>query len=326
MLFRSTAPFRGGTWNERDTILFADDRGLHVVPAAGGQAKLIAAPDSGSPTSFRWPEFLPGGRAALFSTFDRGEDRLAAITLASGEIRTYDLPAANPHFVEQGYVAFPLLGSDLVPNMVGAGTLMAVPFDASRLEVLGDPFPVAGGVQVGPTSRTGKFGISRRGTIAFATAALGAASLVEISREGDVRDLGAPPRPYGSPRLSPDGRRVSLYFYDGTGADNWVFDRGSRTLTRVTFDGTGTRAIWTPDGRHLIYSRGGLGFDLARIRVDGSAPAETLAVGDDYSYPADVTPDGRTVILRSGGESGRRTLASVSLGSDHARRTLLEGA
>jgi len=321
------APFHGGTWSEQDTILFADDRGLHLVSAAGGPSTLLAAPDSGSGSSFRWPEFLPGGRAAILSTFDGSAgDHLTAITLDSRQVRRYDVIAANPHFVERGYVSFAIPGSDLIPNAVGEGTLMAVPFDPRRLEVTGDPFPVVNSIQVGPTSRTGKFGMSRRGDVAFASAAAATLSLVEVSREGTLRDLGAPSRAYTHPRLSPDGRRIAVVVAEDGGSDNWVFDRVAKTLTRVTFDGSGTAPVWTPDGRRLVYTRAVDGKDLAWILADGSAPAETLSVGDDFRYAGDVTPDGRTVIVRDGGRTRDRRILSISLDGRGTETAVIEGA
>ncbi len=320
------AAFFGGTWSEQDTILFADDQGLNVVPAAGGQSTLVAAPASGSTVTFRWPEFLPGGRTALLATLDSNVDRLAAFTLSSREVRRFDIVGANPHYVAQGYVTFSLLGNVANTTMVGAGTLMAVPFDARRLEVLGGPVPVAEGVQVGPTSRAGKLAVSRRGTITFATGTVGSFSLVEINREGTERDLGVPARFYGTPRLSPDGRRIALSINEAGSSDNWIFDRVAKTLTRVTFDGSATRPIWTTDGRRLVYSRNGDAQDLAWIPADGSAPAETLLVGSDDQFAGDFTPDGRMLVIREGGQVGTRRIVVVALDSARTRRTVIESA
>ena len=320
------ASFFGGTWSERDTILFADDQGLHIVPAAGGQSTLVAAPDSGSPLTYRWPEFLPGGRTAILATLDSNVDRLAAFTLSTREVRRFDVVGANPHYVAQGYVAFSLLGAVANASVVGTGTLMALPFDPRRLEVLGGPAPVAEGVQVGPTSRAGKLAVSRSGAITFATGAVGSYTLVEVTREGTERDLGAPARFYGTPRLSPDGRRIALSINEVGSSDNWIFDRVAKTLTRVTFDGTASRAIWTTDGRRLVYSRSGDAQDLAWIPADGSAPAETLLVGPDDQYAGDFTPDGRTLTMREGGQTTRRRIVLVALDSARTRRTVIESA
>ena len=317
-------PFYGGTWNEGDTILFADDRGLHVVPSAGGQPSLIAAPDSGSGTTFRWPEFLPGGRTALFATLDTNVDRLAAITLGSREIRRYDVVGGNPHYVEQGHVVLSLIGQIGSTGLVTAGTLMSLQFDAGRLEALGDPVPVAGNVQMGPTSRVGKLAISRNGTIAFASGAFGSVSLVEIARDGSERDAGAAARFFGTPRLAPDGRRIALSVTETGATDIWTFDRIAKTLTRLTFDGAGSRPVWTRDGRRIAYSSGGDLNDISWIPADGSASAEALVGGPDDQFAGDFMPDDRSLVIREGGQTMRRRIVVVSLDSARTRRTLIE--
>ncbi|MDP3775517.1 MAG: protein kinase, partial [Gemmatimonadales bacterium] len=75
--------FWGASWGDGDTIVFADGRGLMRVPAAGGLPVPVAAPDSASRESYRWPEFLPGGKAVLFAITTGSTDRLAAVTMAS---------------------------------------------------------------------------------------------------------------------------------------------------------------------------------------------------------------------------------------------------
>ena len=311
--------FFGGTWSEQDVILFADEAGLHLVPAAGGQPTLVAAPDSGSRETYRWPEFLPGGRTAVFAINDGSVDRLAAITLSTGAIRRLDVIGSNPHYVSQGYLTFAMIPPGA--GTVASGTLLMTPFDPGSLSLLGDPVPVADSVQVGVNSRTAKLGISRNGTTVFASGAVGLTTLVSIGRDGTARDLGAEPRFYQSPRLSPDGRHIALHVFD-VGTDIWVFNLAGKTLSRLTFEATARVPNWTPDSRHIIYTRGGTGPDLARVPADGSAPAESLLVASGDQYSGDVTPDGRTMVIREI-SGGRRRISVVALDSARAVRPLI---
>ncbi len=315
--------FRGGTWNEGDTILFADERGLHIVPAAGGTPTPLAAPDSGLSETYRWPKFLPGGRSALFATADTSGDRLAAITLGTGVIKRFDVAGADPHYVVQGYVALTTIGfGSTNAGALGVGTLVAVPFDAERLEVLGAPVPVADSVQVGGTSRTAKLGISLTGTIAFATGLTGVSSLAMLTRDGASRPLGGPSRPFATPRLSPDGTRIAVAVGDGGSNDIWIFNRVSTTLTRLTFDGSAIRPIWTPDGTRVVYQRAGNGADLAWILADGSAPAESLVVAPGDQTPGEFTPDGRFLVLREANPQGVRQISVAPMDSARVPRPL----
>lgn len=89
----------------------------------------------------------------------------------------------------------------------------------------------------------------------------------------------------------------------------------------------GSRATWTPDGLRLTYSRGASGRDLAWILAEGSAPAETLAVGVDLQYAGDYfTPDGRALVFREGGLTRSRRIRVLALDSGRTRRTVIEGA
>jgi Tol biopolymer transport system component len=111
------------------------------------------------------------------------------------------------------------------------------------------------------------------------------------------------------------------------GADIWVFDLTGKTLTRLTFDRTAQRPIWTPDGRRIVYQRRGqTSDDLAWIPADGSAPAESLVVAPDDQTPGDFTPDGRTMVIREQPSGGKRRLAVVSLDSARAPRSFIASA
>jgi serine/threonine-protein kinase len=218
----------GGSWNEADSILFSDERGLSLVSSGGGAATLLFAPDSGMTESYRWPEFLPGGNGAVFSIFDGAVDRLALVRLRTRVLERTDVPGGNPHYVRQGYLVL-----TLVEGATGAssGTLVALPFDATRLRVMGAASPVAEGVQAGATSRTGKLSVSLSGAVAFASGANGLMKLVAVGRTGAVRDLGSESNTYGYPRLSPDGKRIAVQV-STAGTDIHGFDLSHRTLTR----------------------------------------------------------------------------------------------
>jgi Tol biopolymer transport system component len=146
---------------------------------------------------------------------------------------------------------------------------------------------------------------------------------VAVGRDGVSRDLGTQPRFFQTPRLSPDGRRVAVTVVDA-GSDIWVYDLAGRTLTRLTFDRTGIRPTWTPDGRRIVYERRGtLSEDLAWIPADGSAPAESLLVAPDDQATGDFTPDGRTMVIREQPTGGKRRVSVVTLDSARVPHALI---
>ena len=313
--------FRGGTWSANDTILFADERGLLVVPAAGGQASPLVRADSGTHVVFNWPEFLPGDKAAIVSINDGTSDRLAAVTMATAKLTRFDVLGGNPHYVEQGYVTLGMIEAG--SGGLVSGTLMAVPFDARRLEVLGPRFPVADSVQVGLNSRTAKLGISRHGALTFASGTVGMSSLVAVTRNGVARELSSQPKFYTAPRLSPDGRRIAVGVNDA-GQDIWIHDMQARTLSRLTFDRTAQRPVWTPDGRRVVYERRGReSSDLAWISADGSTQAESLTVAPQDQIAESFTPDGRTLVIGETLLGGKRSIAVVAMDSSRTPRQIL---
>jgi serine/threonine-protein kinase len=307
--------FFGGSWNARDEILYANGTGLHLVPAAGGDDILVAAPDSGSGESYRWPEFLPDGKSALFAIFDGREDHLAVVHIKTGVIERLNVLGSNPHYVRQGYLVYTLITAG---GASGSGTVLRLPFDLGRLAALGSPVPIADSVQIGINSRSAKLGIAPGGTIAFASGSIGLSKLMSVARDGTVEDLGADERFYQAPRLSPDGRSIAVQVI-GTGNDIWVFDLAAKTLSRRTFDGLARFPNWTPDGRRIAFTRGGRGEDLAWLRADGSAPAESLVVVAGDQYSGDFTPDGRTMLIKEIIE-GRQRISTVTF--DSARTVL----
>src|SRR5207245_767873 len=140
--------------------------------------------------------------------------------------------------------------------------------------------------------------------------------VVVATRSGTLLAMPAGPQAYIAPRVSPDGRQIAVEVAELAlvNSDVWVYDRAQHTRTRLTFDQSAHRPIWTPDGRRIVYSRGQFGQgDLYWIPADGSGPAELLLVAPEDQWAGDVTPDGRTLLFRSGGGGPVRSIYTLSL-------------
>ncbi len=295
----------GATWGATDTIVFVADRGLMAVPAAGGEPRLLFPADTSRGESYLFPHYMPDAKVLLLQIRTKGVDRLGALTLATGKLTRFEQAGSNPRYVSSGYVVV----------ATRSGTLLAVPFDASRLEITGSPLPVADGVVVGPGGGA-RMGMSRDGAFAYVTGPLALRDLVMVDRAGSVRVLPAEPQGYIAPRLSPDGRRIAVEVDepDLVNSDVWLYDMAQHTRTRLTFDQAGHRPIWTPEGRRIVYSRGQFSQgDLYWIPADGTGPAESLLVAPEDQWAGDITPDGRTLIFRSGGAGPVRSIHTLSL-------------
>jgi Tol biopolymer transport system component len=319
---QTVAEFRGNgppfqTWGEDGNILFTGENGkLQRISANGGQVQTLAAPDKGE-RFFDGAQLLPGGRAILASVSGSVNTvliRVVAITLRTGEKRV---------LLEDGGVATfaPSHPGSATGHILyyapGAGALMAVPFDAARLEMKGSPVPALEGVH-SVSGPFGSFSFSESGTLAYvpgeAPEAL-ARTLVWVDRKGVEQPVPAPPRQYNLPRLSPDGGRVAVEVQDPRTrrADVWVYDLARGAASRITFENTNIMPLWTADGKRLIYSSGGAP-DMALLSApaDSSSPPAVLLA--ENAFPDSISPDGKLAILRGGrGGAGGNTVRVLSL-------------
>lgn len=122
-------------------------------------------------------------------------------------------------------------------------------------------------------------------------------ALLWVDRKGHEEPTGAPPRAYGTPRLSPDGTRVAAEIYDQSTNDIWIWDFPRETLRRLTFDPAGDgMAVWTPDGRQIIFqSRRTSVPSVYKQAADGTGTVERLSTSETPQWSTSISPDGTWV-------------------------------
>ena len=309
----------GATWTPSDSIIFASDSGLLVVPAAGGVPYRLAKPDSGE--VFLWPDAVGDGRTILFTTMVRGGVHLAALDRRSGKIKRLQQAGAYPHYVTAGFVVI----SD------PSGIISAVPFDARKRAVTGPALPLADHLGTN-TNGDVNLGVSRTGAFAYQSAVSSGSRLVFVDRNGAVRDAGSDTGLYVGPRLSPDGKRVAVGRWTDenyTASDIWVLDLGQHTRTRLTFDAVAGWPVWTRDGRRVAYERQASAGEgrLNWVPADGSGAPDSVVTTPGSWFPAAFSPDGRTLLFH--GIPRQRSMAEiweVETGGGAAPRPVLSGA
>ena len=167
-----------GTWNRQGTIVFSSGtRGLMRVSDAGGMSSQVTQLDTdANEVSHTHPNFLPDGEHFLFLVRSAlpGRGGVFVSSLGSRE-RARVLADVSPAvYVEPGYVLFHR-----------DGTLMAQPFDATRLATTGEAVPIAEAVQFNTTLRNASFAASQNGTVAYRTASSSASrTFVWVGRKG----------------------------------------------------------------------------------------------------------------------------------------------
>ena len=90
------------------------------------------------------------------------------------------------------------------------GRVLAAPFDIDRLDWTGEPVPILEGVWSRPEHGTGHLALSGNGTLAYVPPTEARSRLVWVDRAGSVQPISENRGDFEDPRLSPDGRKLSL--------------------------------------------------------------------------------------------------------------------
>jgi Tol biopolymer transport system component len=177
--------------------------------------------------------------------------------------------------------------------------LYAVPFDMKRGRVDGDLVQVQTGVRLGVSGgyRQSQSAVGG-GTLLYVPAA-GTNHLTLVNRHGREEVLTDTSGIFHRPRFSPDGSELSVDITRAAGRDVWIYDLEQRTLSRLSFERYGHDAIWSPDGKTVVYAatqgRDTLTALYAR-HTDGRAELDTVSLSPGLSAPEAVTPDGNQVL------------------------------
>lgn len=288
--------FRGGAWNKDGVmVLNTGSGGALRVSAAGG----IATPLIQTPAYA--PQFLPDGRHFLY--FNDAKLYLASLEEPGKPGRMVAQTQSSASF-SQGFLLF-----------VRDGTLMAQPFDPTRLETTGEATPVAEGIPVYTTaSRLIPVTVSSSGVLVCLQSSGSLSHLVWRDRHGaSLGNLGEPLEEPGNVVLSPDGKSAVVAISSSSGQDLWIFDTARGIPTRFTSEPPRNREpVWTPDGKTIYFESDRKkpgAYDLYRKAANGSSAEELVAEGISAGG---VSPDGQRLIVTVG-RGGLPYIATFSL-------------
>jgi Tol biopolymer transport system component len=299
----------GGTWNRDGTIVFAPTptSALFRVPASGGKPEPVTRLDASlHVTAHRYPAFLPDGRHFLYMAANLSGntgDPSNSIRVGSLDGKTDKAVvagiASNPSFVA-GHVLY-----------ASEGALLAVKMDPARLEVEGDPIPVAQRLNV--SNWYGYVQFTASDDLLLSTPAFAIPSqLAWFDRNGRPAGTVGEPGLWVAPRLSPDGRKIAVGVLDlgRNTSDIWLYDVGGGAGTKFVFGSRNNFApVWAPAGDRLLFGSDrkskGSRQDLWTKSLDGSAE-EMLLESPDNRIPEDWSPDGRSLSINDVPAQGKR--------------------
>jgi serine/threonine-protein kinase len=197
------------------------------------------------------------------------------------------------------------------------GVLMAAPVSLRSVPSVGTPDVAIEGVGARPFSGTGWYALARSGTLIYA-AALGSTdhALVWVDRLGRALPATPDQRAYATPRVAPDGARltVTVYAPDGT-PDLWMYEIERGSMVRLTSDGLNTGASWSPDGSLIAFTSrraGDLFFAPWVMSGDGRNPRR-LRASDYPGWATSWSADGQRLAVTELHPSTGMDIVSVRL-------------
>jgi Tol biopolymer transport system component len=299
----------GGTWNQDGVILLGSDtRPISRVSAAGGTPTPVLKLDESRKELIQaWPRFLPDGRHFLYQSWNgRSDDSAIFVSAIDGSDRKLLLKVdSSPLYASPGYLLF-----------ARDSTLMAQSFDASKLQLSGEPFPIAEEVSYNGANSYQSVSVSENGVMVFLSGGLSNRQLAWFDRSGKQLGLIGAPGAYNDIVLSRDGKKLATQRLVDGNSDIWLMDLERGVPSRFTFaSATEDNPVWSPDGNVIVFSSGET-FDLYRKASSGAGNQELLFKSDISKECTDWSSDGRYVIFTAYGEKTNADLWIMPVSGD----------
>ena len=261
------------------------------------------------------PQRLPDGETILYTLATDGgttlrarwdDARIGAQSLETGERKTLVQGGMEGRYLASGHLVYAV-----------RGVLFAVPFDARRLEVIGEAVSLVQGVRTDDS--TVHYSVSETGSLVYVPGAVsGDARQLDLALidpdKGSAEPLKLPAGQYGTPRVSPDGRHVAFTVDDGKEQMVSIYDlSGTTSMRRLTFGGKNRYPVWSADSSRVAFASDREGdWAIYWQRADGTGTAERLTKPEP----------GTSHIANAWSPDGKWLLYSVTKGSDVSLWTL----
>lgn len=328
-VFPTPAMAISGTWRTDEELLvyFGPSRSDEISTRTGLTREL---PGSG----LRWAQFLPGSDRFLHVVYDPARSRYRAY---AGDFKTHEetglmetdsrvqyAPPQRPN--EPGYLLF-----------IRGGSLIAQPFDAQSVRLVGQPVTVAQNVIYFGPSASACFSLSDSGMLVYQSG-FPPSELRWYDRTGAMVSSTRPAPFSGTVRISPDGQRAAadVWSPESGSRDIWIFDQSGRQSRRLSYPpGIHIRPVWSPDGSRIAFgaSRTSSPF-LTTVRADGGGSEMTLLpsavneqlAGSQLQIPTDWSHDGRYVAYDTSLGEEDRQVWLVDVAGKRATPLLRDGS
>jgi eukaryotic-like serine/threonine-protein kinase len=285
----------GGTWNERDEILFADGRGLSLVSAQGGEPRRTLEPSASSKEIILgWPQFLPGGRRFLYEVLS-SDETLTGIYVGSLDHeppkKLLDVSGSQVAYT-RGYLLY-----------VYDGRLLARGFDSDAGRLTAEPLVIADALP-----QDASISAATDAVIAFGGGP--SEELTQFDRHGGVIATVAGVPALRNLTLSSDRRTLVGESVESGRRGVWVIDLARQVATRIVADGTFPLFL---DPRTLAYAAAREPGPVGLYLRDMARGAEQLLLKTPARpIVSDASPDGQQLVYVVVAPATRQDIWTVS--------------
>ncbi len=323
----------GGTWAPDGSIILSPkpNGGLARLPAGATNYEFFTQPDTArSEHGLVFPQMLPDGENVLVVVrAGRDFDDLAASNVAvhslqTGKRRVLVEGAGFARYVRPGFLVF-----------TKGTTLFAAPCDPRKWVLTGPAAPLAKGLLTSPFDGQPYLAASEGGLLAYASGGIvpfTTDTLVWVDRAGKEEVLPLSGYRFGSPRISPDGKRLAIQTVEPDKDRDVIsiYDFARGVVSPLTPEpGRHFSPAWSSDGRRLAFTA----FEEGEPRLswkpaDGSGKMEFLSPGSVPEFPSSFSPDGRALLFTGGvsqAASENMDLWLLSLDGKRERRSWVAG-
>ncbi|MEO8099325.1 MAG: protein kinase [Acidobacteriota bacterium] len=310
--------FQGAAWGKGMMIVAQGGLPLVRIADTGGSQPTPLGPFLPGEIIQSSPQLLPGDESVFFATNlgnetglpDPNKSRMDVISLQDQKRTVLQTNTAVARYVPSRGATGHLL-------YTSQGGLYAVPFHPGKLEKQGPAVPVLSDMLiVGNT--VGKYSVSETGTLIYQKgspqATVGALETLQwIDNTGKAEPILAEPADYDSARVSPDGTRLAIAVLEGARQNIRVLDWSNGRTTSLTFgDADYYYPAWTPDGKHVVFTRSDGGLYFAPADGSGQRQQLTQSVATKAQIASSFSPDG-TRLAFAQRDSGTSQIWTVSI-------------
>ena len=296
-LYDGAREFSTGTWSRDNVILFSGTDGLiRRIAADGRDSSPVTVRDASDDSLHEEPFMLPDGRRFLYSVnTPAGTAGMVYAGSLDSQERIKLLDGAYLPKYANGYLLF-----------VRDETLMAQRFDAGRLELAGEPMPLAEQLLIaGSPANRGSFAVSQSGVLVHQAGLNAKSALIWVDRTGRELASLAGPQAFSYVQLAPDEQRVAVSVQENSARnrDVWLYETPRGARTRLTLEPSDDWSpVWSPNGDRLTFvgrRAGDRTLNLYEVAASGLGGEKRLLDRDGVEIPSSWSPNGRFLLFQT---------------------------